>query len=129
MSIYVSTCCMGDDEEHPAPLAYSASHILPKPGDDRDGSLDLGLIPAFITEDGWCLHGHDHRAAHLHDKGEPYECEPLDKLPAVWPYLRVSLSEVTEQPGETVVLDRAQVIALRNELTGWLARTLEGDPS
>lgn len=269
MSIFASFCCMGDDEEHPAPIVYQASHILPTPGDDRGGSFDLGLIPGYAARQGvefgddrlgvkfwgrvqkdaqtgcwlWvggktgagygslryqgkmqlahrvsyetlvgeippgfqidhqcrvrtcvfprhleavtsrtnnlraavsgthlvqalagthCIRGHSYAVfgVYVDPKSGKVKCkacrrnaadryegkpprfpsltpnpynfpddEPLDKLPAVWPYLRVSLSEVTEQPGETVVLDRAQVIALRNELTGWLARTLEGDPS
>lgn len=119
MSVYGSFCCMGEDEEIPAPIAYQGSHVMPGPGDDRAGSLDLGSIPGWLTKDGWCVHGHgDH---------DEMDCEDEGDLPAVWPFLRVSVGEVPDQRGETILLDRAQVLALRDELTGWLARTLEGD--
>jgi len=118
VSIYASFCCMGEDEDIPAPIAYIASHLLPKPGDSRAGSLDLGLIPGFVTQDGWCVLGHDHST------GDDCPCEPYTELPPVWPYLRVAVDDVYRAEQATVVLDYSQVEKLRDELTGWLNRAV-----
>jgi hypothetical protein len=122
VSIYASFCCMGEDEEIPAPLAYLQSHVLPSQGGYRCGSLDLGLIPGFVTDNGWCVLGVDH-TSQMSTRGA-CTCEPLGELPAVWPYLRVAVSD-DDEPGSVVVLDHAQVLALRDELTGWLARAVK----
>ena len=127
MSIWATFSEFDDFEgTYPQPFHYSASHIMPTPGDDRTGSLDLASIPGFVTHDGWCVHGHDHSE----DEGEfgiASCCEPPDRLPAVWPWLRLWLEDAGGNAA--VVLDRSQVIALRDELTGWIGRTLDGDPA
>lgn len=108
ISVY---CTFSDFEaqgDYPAPYVYRESHVLPTRDDPRGGSVDLGSIPAFLTRDGY-----DDGA----DDG------------ACWPYLRVSVRAAERPDGaveDTVVLDRRQVVALRDELTGWLARVDEG---
>lgn len=111
MSIYGSFAVYdGEPYDHPAPMIYRGSHVLPNPDDPRGGSLDLGYIPGFITRDG------RHRLA---------EPDPECDDEGVWPWLRVSLRPTDDAwaDGEdTVVLDRDQVAALRDDLTDWLLR-------
>jgi hypothetical protein len=95
----------GEQENHPAPLIYLQSHVLPSPGDERGGCLDLASIPAFLTRDGYD--------------------DAAEDGTSCWPYLRVSLV-ASVQGEDTVVLDREQVEALRDELTGWLDRVDPG---
>jgi hypothetical protein len=101
MSVYASFGIFdGEEENHPAPLIYRQSHIIPSPDDPRGGSFELGAIPAFLTRSGY-------------DDGADED--------AWWPYLRVSL--LAGEPDEdTIVLDAEQVRALRDELTDWLER-------
>lgn len=113
--------CGESEDDEPAPIRYLGSHVLPTPGDERGGSLDLGLIPGFITDNGWCLHGVDHTSRT--STRDACTCEPLDELPAVWPFLRVGVSD-DDEAGCVVVLDHAQVLALRDELTAWLKRAV-----
>jgi len=104
MSVYCSFGIFADDNEggeYPAPLIYRQSHVLPKPDDPRGGSLELASIPAFIT-----------RTDYDETKEDGTGC---------WPYLRVSMWTATPDE-DTVVLDQAQVTALRDELNGWLQR-------
>lgn len=106
MSVYGTSLTFGPDEDdHPAPLVYRGSHILPRNTDPRGGVLHLGAIPGHITRDG-------------RDDG--------DELRA-WPWLRVSIAEVNATDDSTVLLDRAQVQALRDELTQWLDNVKEAD--
>lgn len=100
MSVYCSFAVFDDNGgDHPGPLVYRESHVLPHHDDTRGGSLDLGQIPAFITRDG-------------RDGGD----EDSDLM---WPYLRVSLCA---EDDDTVVLTARQVTELRDALTRWLAR-------
>lgn len=104
MSIYCSFGIFAADDQagdYPAPIVYRRSHVLPSADDPRGGSFELASIPAFLTRDG-CDDS----------KEDGTTC---------WPYLRVSLN-TTDPDEDTVVLDRAQVEALRDELTGWLDR-------
>lgn len=101
MSVYGSFGIFAADDGHyQPPILYQRSHVLPARHDARGGSIDLGQIPAFIT-----------RGAS--DDG------PDDGR--VWPYLRFSL-DAGQTDEDTVVLDRAQVQALRDELSRWLER-------
>lgn len=103
MSVY---CTFGEfdntDGIYRAPITYRGSHIIPHHKDPRGGTLDLGYIPAFLTRGG---DGYDDAKEH----GLSW-----------WPYLRFSLSD--KEAWATVVLDRDQVTALRDELTQWLDR-------
>ena len=102
MSIYCSFGVFANEGgQHPAPLIYQQSHVLPTATDPRGGSLGLAAIPASITRDA-------HTSA------------PDDNA-TWWPYLRVSLHATTGD--DTVVLDAAQAQALRDELTTWLNHT------
>ncbi len=113
MSIYCSFSIFDDDgNDYPAPLIYQRSHVLPGPADPRGGSLDLAYIPGFITRDGLDVDGEE---------------DPQCENEGVWPYLRMSLrpdqtAASVDYPEDTVVLDRAQVAALRDELRDWLLR-------
>lgn len=104
MSVYCSFGVFAADNEggdHPPPLIYRQSHVIPNVNDPRGGSFELASIPAFLARGG-------------------YDDSKEDGV-ACWPYLRVSL--VASVPGEgTVVLDRDQVQALRDDLDGWLER-------
>lgn len=109
MSIY---CTFGvfDDypDDYPQPFVYRGSHLLPGPGDERGGSLDLAYIPGHITAAG-------------RDDGP-------DDEEGVWPWLRLFMrpdqrrAAEIGQPEDTIVLDRDQVAALRDELDDWLLR-------
>lgn len=125
MSIWCSSFELSDEgfeegRDGPAPLAYRASHVFPTLGDFRSGSLDLAYIPGFVTDDGWCIYGVDHTHQERH---EDCRCEPLNELPAVWPFLRVGVEEEDEKDRAVVILDRSQVEKLRDNLTDWLGRT------
>ncbi len=115
MSIYCSFGMFGDDDggdDYPPPLIYRESHVLPSSDDPRGGTLDLAYIPGFITRDGRDIDG---------------ELDPDCENEGVWPFLRVSLcpgvtAATVDYPQDTVVLDRDQVAALRDELSDWLLR-------
>lgn len=86
-----------DGHELDAPLVYLGSHVQPQPDDRRGGHLDLAYMPDYCAD-------------------------PEGPVP----FLRLGLAEdpTTYQgmePGNAdVVLDRAQVVALRDALTAWL---------
>lgn len=101
MSIWVTDFMLcGDDPaaDGPAPIRYQRSHIYPRPEHPRAGTVDTAHIPAFLTPDG---------------RDDDAEDGPLP------PWLRLAVDP--GQPGEdTVILDAAQVAALRDHLTWWL---------
>lgn len=109
MSIYASGFSIGDnwdEDPEPAPLIYLGSHILPTPDSPRGGSLHCSHIPDHITRG---------------TPGEPgYEGDGLKD------YMRVGVSEqqrpnLNQYPGSgDVLLDREQVLRLRDYLTWWL---------
>lgn len=107
MSVY---CTFGvfdaDGEDHPPPLIYQRSHVIPSATDPRGGYLDLASIPAFLTRNG-----------------DGYDDSKEDGI-GCWPYLRVSLKGPVDAGAydDTVVLDADQVRALRDELNDWLER-------
>jgi len=86
-----------DGYEQDAPLIYLGSHVQPREDDKRGGHLDLAYMPDYCAE-------------------------PEGPVP----FLRLGLSEHPStyqgmEPGNAdVVLDRAQVTALRDALTEWL---------
>ena len=90
----------------PAPLIYQGSHVSPSESDARGGSVDFAAIPNFC---------HPSVRGSGADEGPPVE------------FARLS---VTEDPATyrhelaggsaNVVLDRAQVVKLRDTLTLWL---------
>jgi hypothetical protein len=80
------------------PIAYHGSHVLPANNHPRSGHLDLAHIPGFIQREG--------RPPLSDTEYEPYH-----------PWLRASVN------GQTVILDRAQVVELHTYLTGWLTYT------
>lgn len=100
MSVYGTFGVFAEDGEHPPPLIYRQSHVIPSLGDPRGGSFEIGSIPAFLTRDGRDIAADED---------------------ACWPFLRVSLA-ATEPGEDTVVLDSRQVIALRDALSEWLQR-------
>jgi hypothetical protein len=102
MSVYCSFGTFDEDSgDHPPPLIYRQSHIIPDRTDPRGGSFDLGSIPAFLTRNGY-------------DDGK-------EDGVMCWPYLRVSLRAT--QPGEdTIVLDIDQVRVLHTEIGNWINR-------
>lgn len=106
MSIW-STSLIMDSEDHddelPSPIAYQGSGHLPSEDDPHRGCLDLANIPGFV--------GRPDRPA-LHDgwRDDPY-----------WPWLRLAVR--SQDITVTVVLNRTQVTALRDELTQWVQRT------
>jgi hypothetical protein len=100
MSVYCSFGDFSDDfGDHPAPLIYRESHIIPRHTDPRGGFLNFGAIPAFLTRNGYDDNADEN---------------------AWWPYLRVPLRTTT--PEDTAVLTHSQIVALRDELTSWLNR-------
>ena len=105
MSIWASFGIF-DGEDHPRPIRYRRSHVLPSPDDDRAGALDLACIPGFVTRDG-------------RDDGP----EDDDR---VWPWLRLHVTEDDDEEGATVVLDAHQVAQLHDELGIWLERARRG---
>ncbi len=110
MSIYCSFSGFTDDGgDYPPPYVYRESHVLPSPDDPSGGFLDLAYIPGFITRDGRDVDG---------------ELDPDCENEGVWPFLRMSLRAAgfPADAEDTVVLDRGQVAALRDELTDWLLR-------
>jgi len=94
MSIWATFLHFDDGD---APITYVASHLFPSPL-LRDGSVDLALIPGFISPDR-----------------PDYEDEDD---PPPHPFVRLSVN------AETVVLDRGQVLQMRRALGEWLARTV-----
>jgi hypothetical protein len=96
-----ASCTCGN----PAPLVYQGSHVNPADGDPRGGSLSLAAIPNFCHPS---VRGTDA------EDGAPVE------------FLRVDMAEdeATYHGGNpgyaTVVLDRAQVVKVRDGLTAWL---------
>lgn len=95
-------------DTYPQPYIYRESHVLPHADDPRGGMLDLAYIPGFITRNGLDVDG---------------EQDPTCENEGVWPFLRMSLRPAGWPDGEdTIVLDRDQVAALRDELTDWLLR-------
>jgi hypothetical protein len=85
-----------EEEKLGSPYVYQGSHVLPATNDPRGGWVEIAAIPNHITRDG-----RDDGAEGKHD------------------WLRVTVGETLDQQGR-VLLDRAQVEALRNTLTEWL---------
>jgi hypothetical protein len=88
-----------DGYEHDAPLVYLGSHVQPREDDKRGGHLDLAFMPDYCAD-------------------------PEGPVP----FLRLGLTQDPSTYGNEhsggnadVVLDRAQVAALRDALTSWLA--------
>jgi hypothetical protein len=122
MSIYMSNICFPDehgpkcaqvtklgrkvygiDESKPctcgqSPILYQGSHVLPSNRDRRGGHFHLAAIPGHISRTG---------RPPLSEDFMPYH-----------PWLRVSIDGCGDDP--TVILDRKQVVALRDELNRWL---------
>lgn len=93
------------------PLVYEGSHILPADDDRRGGSVDVAVIPDFITRDGrddaqgeglkdWLRLSVGALPSELEHNGKPYQ----------------------EGGDVAVVLTRPQVQAMRDTLTAWLER-------
>ena len=108
MSIWASFAVFDGDEDFARPIRYRQSHVLPAPDGERAGSLDLALIPGWITRDGRDDHPDDDQ---------------------VWPYLRVHVTDTDDAEGATVVLDRRQVAQLHDEMGGWLERARRAEES
>lgn len=89
---------------HGAPIVYLGSHVNPDAAHPRGGSLQVAAIPNHCHPDA---------------RGTDSAGAPVD-------FLRFSLDQTPTtrggpQPGSAdVVLDRAQVQALRDTLTAWL---------
>ena len=103
-------------EDYDAPVIYQGSHVLPDENSPRGGSVDVAMIPDFITRDG----RDDAQGTGLKD------------------WLRLSVdSEDSETRYEgvvvvkggraVVVLTRPQVERLRDTLTDWLEREEIGE--
>jgi hypothetical protein len=95
-----------DDPDDKGPYVYEGSHILPTPDSPRGGCLHCSHIPDHITRG---------------TSGEPgYQGEGLKD------YMRVGISEqqrpnLNQFPGSgDVLLDREQVLKLRDYLNWWL---------
>ncbi|MGW3400161.1 hypothetical protein [Streptomyces zhihengii] len=103
MSVYASLPGVGDEgDDTGLPWVYQGSHILPAEDDPRGGVLGLAEIPSHITRDG-------------------RDDQPADGSP--WPWLRIHITPTNDDPA--LVLDRAQVAHLRDQLTAWLDDTKE----
>ena len=114
MSIYCTGPIWSDsvpEEGYQPPLVYRESHLLPAHGDQRGGELQLAYIPGFITRNGLDVAG---------------DRDPEHDHPGVWPWLRVVVEDgrgpVYTRPMVAILLDRAQVGQLRDELTEWMLR-------
>lgn len=88
------------------PWVYLGSHVLPGPDAPRGGSLDLAMIPDHVSRPGIPAGLHDH--------------------------LRLTVTEDARTPhpqtGEaTILIDRAQATAVRDDLTRWLEREPDRD--
>lgn len=99
-------CTCGDDRR--APIVYQGSHVTPdQVKDRRGGSFGLSTIPPHISPRGIS-----------HDEEEETR----------WDVLRVDVvapAEPSTTPGmqiSTQLLDRDQVVELRDFLTSWLDR-------
>ncbi|GGS67943.1 hypothetical protein ACFFV7_16180 [Nonomuraea spiralis] len=108
MSIYCTRLLMADDcpDDLPSPIAYLGSHVRIEPDPRRHGHLSTAHIPP------WCAYG-----------VEPVD---VDEAGPPLPYLRLSMDgyngrEPRREASATVVLDRAQVKALRDDLDEWLS--------
>lgn len=101
MSIYATTLFFEDgweDDDFPrTPFVYQGSHILPSAEDPRGGYIELACVPDHISRSG---------------RDDGVEGDLKD-------WLRVTLFGEGECK-DTVVLDRSQVEALRDYLTGWI---------
>lgn len=92
MSIWATFLHFDDDT---APIGYYGSHLFPT--DVRAGSVDLALIPGFISPDR-----------------PDYEDEDD---PPPHPFVRLSVN------AETVVLDHEHVLEVYHALGEWLIRS------
>jgi hypothetical protein len=123
MSIYCSTFTIGDEHSKKCarirrigkgvyqqddskectckcgPILYQGSHVAPSDDDKRGGIFSLGAIPGHIDGPKLKALGEDMRPYH--------------------PWLRVSIWEVSPED-TTILLTRAQVVALKEELETWL---------
>lgn len=128
MSIWCSTFEMetgpgGEIAERPgerAPIAYQGSHIRPKPDDPRRGSLHLAEIAPHIGLywPGFLRLGVAEEDTRLTPSAPSTNPDP--RLSGARAY---DLSKPAIIPPQTtVLLDREQVAALRDELSRWLSR-------
>lgn len=144
MSIYFSTGVIDEDEPCGAPLIYRLAHVLPSDDDPRGGSVDLGYIPGFITRDGLDVDGDSDPDCEnegvwpflrlsVQPVQPPSEARRRARKARCygWVYRwcrRLGLPHPSwSWPEDTVVLDRAQVVALRDELSDWLLRLDDPD--
>jgi hypothetical protein len=97
MSIYASIFGFDAEDGKNGPIAYQGSHILPSSKDKRGGYLGIAAIPGHISRG---------KRKAISDDMQPY-----------WPWLRVSLDGPTDS---AVILNRKQVIGLRDALDEWL---------
>lgn len=107
MSIYATRLYLGDFEDSAGkqignpegpPWIFQGSHILPSVADKRGGVFGINAIPNHVTREG-----REDGGPGLHD------------------WLQVFASD--GHSDVDLVLNRAQVIALRRTLTRWLNRS------
>lgn len=121
MSIYASYWDMvGEDEKRGEytgdALSYQGSHVYPNPKAHRAAGVGICGIPGFIWREGM-----------------PEERKDSDEQP-VAPYARLSIASWSDEwgrpmigEGGTVVLTRAGVEKLRDQLTEWLELDMHAD--
>jgi hypothetical protein len=80
------------------PIIYQGSHVLPSNKDERGGEFGISAIPDHITRNG--------------RRGNPKDGE-------WYPWLRVHLDGGGR---DTVILNKKQVVELRDALNEWIAR-------
>lgn len=107
MSAYGTWLMLDDNDERGAPIAYQGSHVIPDPGADRrEGWLEVGAIPNHVL---------------AYRNGEEATIESDDETLAAYKMEAIRLGLGNGHDTEvTVVLDTAQVRALRDVLTAWL---------
>lgn len=86
-----------------APFIYHGSHVMPEANGARSGQVDCGWLSKFVR----------------HHRDNPTATDDPD---GVDPWMRFSVNEAD------VILDRAQVTALRDGLDEWLAAVDEETP-
>lgn len=115
MSIYASWPDIGEYEDGTPDgtvLSYIGSHIYPEPSTHMPGTVGISHIPGFIWRSGL-----------------PVERQDQDDDDPIAPFLRLDVGtwDTTERRpmmADTVVLARAAVERLRDDLTAWLERPM-----
>ncbi len=101
-----------EEERLGPPYRYDGSHVMPHKDAPRAGDLEVGIIPGHIWRN------------HDHAKVAP---QPNEETPH--PYVRLGLMDKAYTGNDIdVILDREQVLALRDSLTAWLDITTESEP-